>query len=83
MSIEEQSLPAPQEQPLPEPCLRCGSVLALSATPRNELFCYTARLSVRGSRLETAVDQEPRGRLCEACTRAFGQFLKMPSKKSL
>lgn len=60
----------------PEPCLRCKSDLPLKATPRNELYFYTARLSFTGSSLKTDTDQQPRGRLCEECTRAFVGFLK-------
>ena len=68
----------------PTPCLRCKSDAPLTLTPRNELYFYTARLSVSpptnhtlgGINLKTDVDQQPRGRLCERCTRAFVGWLK-------
>lgn len=65
------------EAPTPEPCLRCGSTVPLTTTPRDELYCYTARLHINpaGTRLETDVDRQPRGRLCEACTRLFVGWL--------
>lgn len=60
----------------PTPCLRCEADQPLTATPRNELYFYTARLSVNASGLKTDTDQQPRGRLCEGCTRAFVEWLK-------
>jgi hypothetical protein len=68
------------ETPTPEPCLRCGAAVPLTGTPREELFCYTARMNLNpaGTRLETDVNREPRGRLCDACTRAFVGWLKEP-----
>jgi hypothetical protein len=56
----------------PTPCLRCGSALPLTGTSRDELYFYTARLSLRVSGgVECDTDQPPRGRLCEECTRSF------------
>jgi hypothetical protein len=50
----------------------------LTTVPRDELFFYTARLnlSVNEARLETDVNRQPRGRLCEKCTRDFSEWLK-------
>lgn len=60
----------------PTPCLRCASDSPLIATPRNELYFHTARLSTDGREIVIDVDQRPRGRLCEECTRAFAEWLK-------
>ena len=60
----------------PESCLRCGSDLPLTAVPHNELFFYTARMSVRESEYKVDVNQPPRGRLCEWCTVSFIGWLK-------
>jgi hypothetical protein len=61
----------------PTPCLRCESDLPLTAIPRNELYFYTAGLSLSGSGLMTDTEQHPRGRLCEGCTRTFVEWLKV------
>lgn len=63
-----------------EPCLRCGSTAPLTVTPRDELFCYTARLNLNstGTSVKTDVDRQPRGRLCAACTVLFVGWLKEP-----
>ncbi len=56
------------------PCLRCGSALPLTTTPRDELYFYTAVLCMgeSGMKIETVhIDSKPRGRLCEICTAAF------------
>jgi hypothetical protein len=62
----------------PEPCLRCGDTRPLTISLRDELFFYTARmsLSLDGSRVEIDTDRQPRGRLCEACTHAFVGWLR-------
>jgi hypothetical protein len=61
----------------PTPCLRCESALPLMAIPRNELYFYTAGLSLSESGLMTDTEQHPRGRLCEGCTRTFVEWLKV------
>lgn len=63
----------------PEPCLRCGSDLPATATPRNELYFYTARVSWSPPKWESDVNQVPRGRLCETCTSTFVEWLRLPS----
>ena len=60
----------------PEPCLRCGSDLPLTAVPQNELFFHTVRVCVNESGFKTDVNQQPRGRLCEVCTASFVRWLK-------
>lgn len=58
-------------------CLRCKSEAPLTDVPRNELYFYTGRssLSALGS-VTCDTSQEPRGRLCAACTGAFVEWLK-------
>lgn len=71
--------PEAQTEPcVPEPCIRCGSAEPLTTSPRDELYCYTARLNLNatGTRMETDVDRQPRGRLCAACTCTFVGWLK-------
>ena len=60
----------------PPPCLRCTSASPLTSVPRDELYFYTARLNLSGSGLKTDVDRQPRGRLCEDCTRSFVTWLE-------
>jgi hypothetical protein len=74
------------ELPTPTPCLRCGSDLPATATPRNELYFYTARVRIEHRArhdllpvFESDVNQDPRGRLCDACTAAFVNWLKVAS----
>ncbi len=66
---------------MPDPCVRCASTVALTTRPRNELYFYTARLCLNetGGML-TDVSPQPRGRLCEACTQAFVDWLKARSR---
>jgi hypothetical protein len=66
----------------PTTCLRCESGLPLTAIPHNELYFYTARLSLSGSGIKTDTDQQPRGRLCEECTDAFVEWLKADKPKA-
>ena len=64
----------------PEPCLRCKSVVPLTAVPHDELFFYTARMSVSESGFKTDVNRQPRGRLCEECTSSFvGWLMEHPT----
>ncbi len=63
--------------PSPEPCLRCKSVLPLTTTPRGEVYVYTALVSFDGTNMKTDVNQQPRGRLCEGCTRSFVKWLSI------
>ncbi len=75
----------------PTPCLRCGSAKPLTTTPRDELYFYTARisLSVAGHglasigrvTLNTDVDKGAQGRLCAPCTRSFNAWLKLEALK--
>ena len=58
-----------------QPCLRCKDDEPLTATPRDELYFYTAGVNLVGDSFKTDTDRHPRGRLCAACTRAFAEWL--------
>ncbi len=64
-----------KEPPRPDPCLRCKSALPLDVIPRVELYFYTASVSRMGGQMGIDTDRDPRGRLCDACTRAFAEWL--------